>query len=936
MHPVEVTALRKIKILLIAAVLLCIIPSVLSAQFYFGKNKVNYESFDWSVLETEHFRIYFYDEGKWLAEITAHYVEESYLELENRFNHHIFKKIPLIIYTTPNYFTQTNVIPNILPESVGGFTEFYKGRMVVPYDGALYDFLRIVQHELVHVFTYSKLGHVLRDHRKLNLYGPPLWFTEGIAEYWSRPWSPEADMMIADLMISGNFIGYDNIYAISGTFLMYKVGESLCKYMAEEYGEEKLLLIFENWWKEKSFEKVVNYTFGVPLKQIFEDWQYHLKKEYFPTLADSDYPGKFATRRTDRGFFVKPIIAEYNSDSGVVRELIYKANQLGYSGIYKRPLDDPRGEEKTILKGERSSKFESLHLMRSSISANGLGEMVFASRNYEKDALYFLDLESGEIERTVKFDNLVSVKSPAISADGSKVAFSGALKDGMFDLYVYDVSRDELRQLTDDIYSDRDASFSPDGKKVAFSSDRAAFGFEGYHNIFEIDLATEEITQLTSGQFKDFSPDYSSDGKWLLFSSEREGRSNLYALDSANRLYKLGNTITGCFDPSFSPDDSLIVFGAFQEYGFQVYTMPFIDSVMTPVEREEIFMAHWQPLKIQRNYTEGIVKYETDYSLDVAQSAVAYDAVYGSAGGIQIGLSDMLGNQRYHFLVYNTAQERSDFFSSFNVAATYLNQSRRLNYAYGLYHFYDEYDDPVEGIFSERLYGAYGGLSYPLSKFRRFETSMYFRKSEKYKYFQEEYRDAWLNTVLVSYVKDNSIWDFTGPLDGSRYIISAGYTFDVKSGTSFNRLFMVDLRKYFRIKRYSAFAMRAWYYTSGGKEPQRIYFGGSWSLRGYDRREWYERNVFLLSNELRFPLINRLLIGLPVGAIGFSGIRGAVFFDVGNAWDDKFDQLYGSFGVGARVALGYFLVLRFDFSRTTDFEKIDNDWKFDFWFGWNF
>jgi WD40-like Beta Propeller Repeat len=928
--------LRNAKYVIILLVMLISLPVSLSGQFYFGKNKVNYETFEWNILETDHFRIYFYDEEGWLAEITAHYAEESYDYLESKFNLHIFKKTPLIIYSSPNYFTQTNVIPQILPENVGGFTEFYKGRMVVPFDGSLYDFLRIVQHELVHVFTYAKLTAELRDHRKLTLYGPPLWFTEGIAEYWSRPWSPEADMMIADLMISGNFISYENIYAISGTYLMYKVGESLCKFIAEEYGEDKLLLIFENWWKHKNFEKVIHYTFGKSLKTLFNEWQYSLKKRYFPTMAESDYPGEFAVRTSKRGFFVKPVIVETVTDTGIIEEVIYKANQLGYSGIYKKPLGGPNGKEKTVLKGERSSKFESLHLLRSSISASRLGELVFASRRHDRDVLYFMDLKNNKIERSESFDNLVSIVSPSFSADGSLVVFSGASKDGRFDLYIFDVRNADLRRLTEDLYDDRSPSFSPDGNRIVFSSDRGESGLDGYVNLFEFDLVTDEIKQITSGSHKDLSPSYSSDGRWILFTSDRAGRANIYALGIDDSLYKIGNTLTGCFDPRFSPSDSLIVFSAFQEYGFQIYTMPFADSVMTPVEREEILLSGWEPLKVNGSHKEGSIKYETDYSLDIAQSAVAFDAVYGSAGGIQVGLSDMLGNHQYHFLLYNTSQTKSDFLSSFNLAATYVNRERRLNYAYGLYHFYDEYDDRHDGLFSERVYGALGTISYPFSKFRRIETSLYIRRSEKYRFFPGTYRDAWLMTSYLSFVKDNAIWDFTGPLDGSRYILTAGWTYDWETNRVFNRLFMADLRKYFRLGRYSAFAMRAFGYTSTGKEPQRLYLGGSWNLRGYDRRTWYDRNILLFSNELRFPLINRLQIGLPFGNIGFSGIRGALFFDAGSAWGDKFERFYGAFGVGARVALGYFLVLRFDLARTTDFIIVSDKWKFDFFFGWNF
>ena len=83
-------------------------------------------------------------------------------------------------------------------------------------------------------------------------------------------------------------------------------------------------------------------------------------------------------------------------------------------------------------------------------------------------------------------------------------------------------------------------------------------------------------------------------------------------------------------------------------------------------------------------------------------------------------------------------------------------------------------------------------------------------------------------------------------------------------------------------------------------------------------------------------MIDNLFIGFPFGPVGFQAIRGALFFDAGSAWNDDFDRFYGSFGFGARVALGYMAVLRFDFSKKTDFQKLEPGMKFDFFFGWNF
>jgi len=230
-------------------------------------------------------------------------------------------------------------------------------------------------------------------------------------------------------------------------------------------------------------------------------------------------------------------------------------------------------------------------------------------------------------------------------------------------------------------------------------------------------------------------------------------------------------------------------------------------------------------------------------------------------------------------------------------------------------------------------------ISYPISKFHRVGLTTVSRYSDKRRNYGFKRREAFLTTHYLSLVYDNSIWDYTGPLEGRRYNFTVGFTTSIDdnlSARSFNRLAIADVRHYFRIAKYSAFANRMFAYTSSGLEPQRIYFGGSWSFRGFDRRHFFNRNVLFACNELRFPLIDNILIGFPFGPLGFQGIRGALFYDTGSAWDDDFDQFYGSFGAGIRLALGGVVVLRFDFSRTTDYEKISDNTDFDFFFGWNF
>ncbi|MCK4371961.1 MAG: hypothetical protein KAW61_02390, partial [candidate division Zixibacteria bacterium] len=118
---------RWLTVAILAAIIIMGAVGESYAQFYFGKNKVQYARFDWQVMTTEHFRIYFYAEEEPLARTAANLAETSYRVLAAKFNHEVRKTIPLIIYSSPTYFSQTNVLPGLMPESVGGFTEFMKG-----------------------------------------------------------------------------------------------------------------------------------------------------------------------------------------------------------------------------------------------------------------------------------------------------------------------------------------------------------------------------------------------------------------------------------------------------------------------------------------------------------------------------------------------------------------------------------------------------------------------------------------------------------------------------------------------------------------------------------------------------------------------------------------------------------------------------------------
>jgi outer membrane protein assembly factor BamA len=133
------------------------------------------------------------------------------------------------------------------------------------------------------------------------------------------------------------------------------------------------------------------------------------------------------------------------------------------------------------------------------------------------------------------------------------------------------------------------------------------------------------------------------------------------------------------------------------------------------------------------------------------------------------------------------------------------------------------------------------------------------------------------------------------------------------------------------------YALRGQGRVSFGDEGQRYYAGGAFSLRGYPHRSVVGRRLFLLNQEIRFPLVQRLLLAMPTGAVDLPVFYGSCFADVAWTGDPAWiERPYGSVGVGFFVGGGPYPRLRVDLSWPTDFHNFADhpDTEFSVGFGY--
>ncbi|MBW8772412.1 MAG: peptidase S9, partial [Gemmatimonadetes bacterium] len=163
-------------LLLLALVAL---PAHAGAQQYFGQNRVQYRTFDFKIIETEHFDVYFYEEEREAALDAARMAERSYTRLSRILDHQFRERKPIILYASHSDFAQTNATPGGVSEGIEGVTDAYKHRNVLPFPGDYADFEHVLTHEMTHQFQYDiwargRAGNI----GALVAINPPGWFVE--------------------------------------------------------------------------------------------------------------------------------------------------------------------------------------------------------------------------------------------------------------------------------------------------------------------------------------------------------------------------------------------------------------------------------------------------------------------------------------------------------------------------------------------------------------------------------------------------------------------------------------------------------------------------------------------------------------------------------------------------------------------------------------
>lgn len=176
----------------------------------------------------------------------------------------------------------------------------------------------------------------------------------------------------------------------------------------------------------------------------------------------------------------------------------------------------------------------------------------------------------------------------------AQIVFTAYGRDGnQADIYTMDINSGRQRNLTKDAIADEvHPAWSPDGRKIAFVSNR-----DGNLNIYVMDADGKNVHQLTDHPASDLHPAWSPNGQEIAFQSTRDGNIDIYVMDTnGGNIHRLPHRLAFDITPAWSPNGRKI---AFVSYGsgvnFAIYIM---DADGSDIERLTNYPAEfpvWSP-----------------------------------------------------------------------------------------------------------------------------------------------------------------------------------------------------------------------------------------------------------------------------------------------------------------------------------------------------
>lgn len=700
---------------LLPVLLLVIVSSQSIYAQYFGQNRVRYNNEKFKVLQTPHFEIYYYLKNEKMIQKFAQDAETWYKMHQEIFRDTFLKKNPIILYNNHPDFQQTTALQGEVGIGTGGVTEAFKNRVIMPVMELNNQTRHVLGHELVHAFQY----HLLLEKDTIgleNISQIPLWMIEGMAEYLSVGKTDAfTSMWMRDALLNRDIPSLKDL-TNSNKYFPYRYGQAFWTFVGSVYGDTTIVPLFKATAKY-GYENGLRYTFGYDDRTLSGLWKNAIEAHYRPMLkADSSQIRITGTKIIDNKNAGNMNVAPSISPDGKYLAFLSEKDLFGIDLFL---ADAKTGKIIRKLSSQVSnSHIDDFNFLESAGTWSPDGkQFAFSIFSKGKNQLMIINVDNGSVALRAEMGEVAQFGNLTWSPNGEDIAFSGMVQ-GQSDIFSYNLKTRKVTQITNDSYSDYAPAYSQDGRKIAFSSDRASMAKNNNMAVHALNLSIYDIESKSLTDIPVFpgannlNAQFSGDSKRLFFLSNRDGFRNLYEYNLGdNTVKQLTDYFTGIsgiteFSPAISVsrnDD--IVYSYYRSQRYTLYNSPISSFRSKPVDANAVNFdaAILPPMesigvdivnsnlgnfeRFEKTTTDSmrLVPYRPKFKLDyLANSGVGVSTSRfgtGVQGGIVGMFSDILGRNQ---IIANLSVNGEIY--DFGGMVGYINQQQRINWGVALSH----------------------------------------------------------------------------------------------------------------------------------------------------------------------------------------------------------------------------------------------------------
>jgi hypothetical protein len=507
----------------------------------FGKNRVQHKKLKWQYYQSKNFNVYFYEGGEKFAKYVLQSAEKELPSIEAAAENSLQRRANILLYNDFADMKQSNVgLETDLLMSASAVTRFVNNKFLMFYDVNHANLKRQIRQGIADVITKNilfgdDLGEIASNQALLDL---PKWFTDGYVAYLGENWSTELDDELKSETLSGNYSKFSK-FAANKPLL---AGHAFWYFIEEKYKKENVTYFLYLARVYKNLDRASKQISTLSFKKLQREFmEYQIDKYDEDVRKRRAYPkgsyvdGYFINKREN--YFRFNVNPQKRNSSFVVTQ--FKKGQV------RLILNDDDGNKTLVKYGVRSYEAE-MNPSYPIAAWDPAGTRIAVTYKEQGKIKFFVydivnRIKFNKTDLTKEFDQIQDIK---YITDSRNLIISG-VKNGQSDLFTYDIEKEKIKQVTDDVYDDRDASFVAFPGKTGFifvSNRPNAIDLGGdtslpSDNKFNVFLVTNfgdkpslnQITQLSNLKYGNASYPTPYNNTHFTFVSDENGIGNRYA-----------------------------------------------------------------------------------------------------------------------------------------------------------------------------------------------------------------------------------------------------------------------------------------------------------------------------------------------------------------------------------------------------------------------